>query len=80
MKNPNAFAAAVAGGIVTGVQWLLGTYAHTKLSLYWSGLLDTSAISLVLLIGRDGVWGAVKRGLVFLKSGFSGTAGKAASK
>lgn len=73
MKNPNAFAAAAAGGITEGVQWLIGTYAHAKLSLYWSGLLDTSLISLVLLVGRDGVVGALKRGLSFLKVGIAGS-------
>lgn len=50
MKNANAFAAAVAGAVVTGAQYLLGTYAHVELSLYWSNFLDVSMISLVLMV------------------------------
>lgn len=77
MKNPNAVAAVVSTAVTTGVQWLVGHYAGRTLPLYWSNILTGSVASLLLLIGRDGVVGAAKRGIAFLRYGVTGASSAA---
>ena len=76
MNHPNAFAAAFAGAVTIGAQWLVQRYAHAALSDYWKTALTSGATVAVLYVGKHGLKAAVGRLLNGPKTVWSGTAAK----
>ena len=74
MKNKNAFAAFIAAQVVLGVQWILNHqhYVHYTLTSQRQAMVTAAVITLVLLIGRDGIKGGITRGLTFVKKLWTG--------
>jgi len=61
MNNPNAFAAALAGALSIGVQWLVQRYAHVGLAAYWKDTITAAFAAGVLYVGNDGIKAALVR-------------------
>ena len=74
MKNKNAFAAFIAAQVVWSIQWLLAHqhYVHYVISPSRQALLTGAVITIVLLIGKDGIKGGAQRGLAFIKHIWTG--------
>ena len=61
MSNPNAVAAAISGGVLILVNWILANYTHVHLSETASSAITAAASAMVLYVGRDGIKGAALR-------------------
>jgi hypothetical protein len=59
--HPNAFASLAAWGLSFATQWLIQRYAHAGVSEGWKQTINGAAIFVVLLIGREGIKGALVR-------------------
>lgn len=80
MNHPNAFAAALAGAVTIGAQWLVQRYAHAALSDYWKTALDSAVTVAVLYVGKHGLRAAISRILNGPKTIWTGAPSAAASK
>jgi len=74
MKNPNAFVAFIATQITLGIMWLLQHqhYIHYVLTPYRQAWVTGSIITLILLIGKDGIKGGAQRLWAFVKKFWTG--------
>jgi len=74
MKNPNAFVSFIATQITLGIMWLLAHqhYVHYVLTPYRQAWVTGSIVTLLLLIGKDGIKGGTQRLWAFLKKFWTG--------
>ena len=59
-NHPNATAGGYSAAAALLLVYLLHTYAHTELSIYYAGLIVGGAAAVVLFIGRRGIKGALQ--------------------
>lgn len=74
MRNPNANVALTVGGVVIAAEQLAQTYLDAHIGPFWSKAIVGAAVYVVLLIGRDGVQGALRRILAVARAIWKGQA------
>lgn len=78
-RNPNANVAITVGGALIAVEQLAQNYLGAHLGPFWSKAIVTAGVYVVLLVGCDGVKGALARLKGVAKSLWAGSKPTASS-